>query len=29
MCRIKAICDAVASHENIKKWLAMRGPQGF
>lgn len=27
--KIKAICDAVAANEGMKKWLAMRGPQGF
>ena len=27
--KLKANCDAVAAHENIKKWLGMRGVQGF
>lgn len=27
--KIKAIAESVANHENIKKWLSMRGKQGF
>jgi glutathione S-transferase len=27
--RLKASCEAVASHENIKKWRSVRGVQGF
>jgi glutathione S-transferase len=27
--RIKASCDAVANHANVKKWLSERGVQGF
>jgi len=29
--KLKAICDAVAANEDIKKWLgtSMRGVQGF
>jgi hypothetical protein len=27
--RIKASCDAVASHENVQKWRSERGVQGF
>lgn len=27
--RVKASCEAVASHENIKKWREIRGVQGF
>ena len=27
--KLKAICDTVAAHEGIKKWLGMRGVQGF